>query len=165
MDDITPLHKMDLPASRQVSPAEQPKEPMHWASQEITTPKLIGIFIGLIIAGAISGLVLSKTQAFLRARSLSSPNTKKEAPKEVAGIKDKKTFSDATTGILKDGGFDGEGSHHLERPGGKSQNVYITSSTVDLSAYVDHKVTVHGQTFAAEKAGWLMDVGLVEVLD
>ena len=60
--------------------------------------------------------------------------------------------------------MEGEGSFHLERPGGTSQNVYLTSSTVDLSEYVGKKVKVYGETFQGEKAGWLMDVGLVEVL-
>jgi hypothetical protein len=43
-------------------------------------------------------------------------------------------------------------------------NVYLTSSTVDLSPFVGKKVRVWGQTFTGQKAGWLMDVGLVEVL-
>ena len=83
---------------------------------------------------------------------------------QTAGIADKKTFKDSSEGILKEGGIDGEGNFHLERPGGESQNVYITSTTVDLSKYVGKKVRVWGATFQGEKAGWLMDVGLVEVL-
>jgi hypothetical protein len=75
-----------------------------------------------------------------------------------------KNFKDQAEGTLKEGGIDGEGNFHLERPGGESQNVYLTSSTVDLSLYVGKKVRVYGQTFAGQKAGWLMDVGLVEVL-
>lgn len=81
-----------------------------------------------------------------------------------AGISDKKTFKDSSEGILREGGIDGEGNFHLERPGGKSQNVYLTSSTVDLSLYLNKRVRVQGETFNAQKAGWLMDVGLIEVL-
>lgn len=80
-----------------------------------------------------------------------------------AGIADKKTFKDTAEGILREGGIDGEGNFHLERPGGKSQNVYLTSTTVDLSEYIGKKIKIHGETFSAQKAGWLMDVGLVEV--
>ena len=80
------------------------------------------------------------------------------------GIKDKKTFKDNAEGILRDGGIEGEGQFHLERPGGISQNVYLTSTTVDLSQLIGKKVRVWGETFSAQKAGWLMDVGLVEVL-
>lgn len=74
-------------------------------------------------------------------------------------------FKDSAEGTLKKGGLDGEGEYHIERPGGESQNVYVTSSTVDLSLFVDRKIKVHGQTFQGQKAGWLMDVGQVEVLN
>lgn len=98
-----------------------------------------------------------------------SPSTQKETSsqsgsKKTAGIANKETFKDKAEGILKEGGIDGEGNFHLERPGGKSQNVYLTSTTVDLSDFVGKKVRVWGETFQAEKAGWLMDVGLVETL-
>lgn len=80
-----------------------------------------------------------------------------------AGIKDQKVFTDSAEGMLREGGFEDEGSFHLERPGGKSQNVYLTSSTVDLSQFIGKRVKVMGKTFAAQKAGWLMDVGYIEV--
>ena len=51
------------------------------------------------------------------------------------------------------------------RPGGESQNVYLTSSVVDLDLFVDHKIRIWGETFSAQKAGWLMDVGRVEVIE
>ncbi len=102
---------------------------------------------------------------FLGRRLSSFPLTnKKIETKNKEGVADKKTFRDQAEGVLKEGGIDGEGSFHLERPGGPSQNVYLTSSTVDLSKYVGKKVRVYGETFAAEKAGWLMDVGLVEII-
>lgn len=157
MEDITPIHKIDS------DPPANTSMPSTGGSSEFSTPKLVGIFLGLILLGAVTGFGISKVQSVMRSNSLTAANN--EAPKEVAGMKGKANFKDSATGILKDGGFEGEGSHHLERPGGKSQNVYVTSSTVDLSEYIDHKVTVHGETFAAEKAGWLMDVGLVEVLN
>jgi hypothetical protein len=83
----------------------------------------------------------------------------------VVGSDDTKTFSDEASGTLVEGGIDGEGAYHLERPGGESQNVYMTSSVVDLAPMVGKKVKVWGKTFAGEKAGWLMDVGRVEVLE
>ena len=67
-------------------------------------------------------------------------------------------------GTLKKGGIQDEGQFHLVRPGGDSQNVYLTSSIVDLSKFVDKKIKVWGQTQKARVAGWLMDVGKVEVL-
>jgi len=82
----------------------------------------------------------------------------------VVGADDKSQFPDEAEGVLVEGGIDGEGTHHLERPGGPSQNVYVTSSNVDLQKFVGKTVKVDGKTFAAEKAGWLMDVGQLEVL-
>ena len=52
----------------------------------------------------------------------------------------------------------------MVRPGGDSQNVYMTSGTVDLSKFINKNIKVWGQTQAAQHAGWLMDVGRIEVL-
>jgi len=79
------------------------------------------------------------------------------------GSTDTSTFKDAAEGTLQNGGIDGEGQYHLVRPGGDSQNVYLTSSTLDLSKFMGKKIKVWGQTQAAQKAGWLMDVGKVQV--
>jgi hypothetical protein len=75
------------------------------------------------------------------------------------------SFKDSAEGYLEDGGLDGEGSHKLLRPGGESQTVYLTSSVTDLSELAGVEVKVWGETFKGQKAGWLMDVGRVEVLD
>lgn len=80
-----------------------------------------------------------------------------------AGVTDTKAFPDTAEGKLEAGGIDGEGAFHLVRPGGDSQNVYMTSSAVDLAQFIGKKVKVWGQTQTAQKAGWLMDVGKVEI--
>lgn len=80
-----------------------------------------------------------------------------------AGIADEATFKDSAEGTLEEGGMTGEGTHHLTRDGGPSQNVYLTSTVVNLDDFVGKKVKVFGQTISAKKAGWLMDVGLVKV--
>ncbi len=123
--------------------------------------KFIIMLVVAIVAGCVIGSVfaMSKKSKTDQAGSISNKPAEK-----VVGISDKKTFKDQAEGVLKEGGIEGEGAFHLERPGGKSQNVYLTSSTVDLSQYVGKKVRVHGETFAAQTAGWLMDVGLVEIL-
>lgn len=79
------------------------------------------------------------------------------------GVSDTKQFPDTAEGVMKEGGVEGEGAFHLERPGGESQNVYLTSAVVDLSQFIDKKVKVWGQTQTAKHAGWLMDVGKLEV--
>lgn len=111
-----------------------------------------------VVAGTFIGFGLTK----LNKKQITKTFVKTE---KTVGIADKKTFKDQAEGILKEGGIDGEGNFHLERPGGESQNVYLTSTTVDLSLYIGKKVRVWGETFSAEKAGWLMDVGLVEILE
>lgn len=84
---------------------------------------------------------------------------------ETFGSDDTDTYKDNAEGVLKEGGVEGEGQYHLVRPGGESQNVYLTSSLVDLSKFIDRKIKVWGQTQKAQKVGWLMDVGKVEVYD
>ncbi|NMC36499.1 hypothetical protein GYA49_05645 [Candidatus Beckwithbacteria bacterium] len=80
------------------------------------------------------------------------------------GVADERTFKDTAEGTLEKGGVDGEGSHHLVRPGGDSQTIYMTSSVIDLDQFVGRTVKVWGETFSAQKAGWLMDVGKLEVV-
>jgi len=126
-----------------------------------TYSKFFSLLLLVIVAGLIAGFIFSSTTTF---SSKDKQEAKSAKVEKTAGIADKKTFKDKAEGILKEGGVDGEGNFHLTRPGGESQNVYLTSSTVDLSQYTGKKIRVWGETFQAEKAGWLMDVGLVEVL-
>ena len=84
-------------------------------------------------------------------------------PGDVFGAKDENGFADEASGILEAGGINGEGTHKLIRSGGVSQTAYLTSSVLDLDQFVGFKITVWGETFSAQKAGWLMDVGRVKV--
>ena len=120
-----------------------------------TYPKFFSILAIVIVTGLIAGFFLSSTKT---SSSKDKQESKSAKVQKTAGIADKKTFKDKAEGILKEGGVDGEGNFHLTRPGGESQNVYLTSSTVDLSQYTGKKIRVWGETFQAEKAGWLMDV-------
>lgn len=122
---------------------------------------VLGLGSGFLIAqlSIATGVVDKKVEV----RELSSED---EITKGlVVGADDKSQFPDEAEGVLVEGGIDGEGTHHLERPGGPSQNVYLTSSNVDLQKFVGRKVKVDGKTFEAEKAGWLMDVGQLKVLE
>lgn len=126
--------------------------------KQIAKNSFVKIIIIMLTVGIIGGYVASM---------FNKPGNKllRNPPKgEIVGIADKKTFKDQAEGILKEGGIEGEGNFHLIRPGGPPQNVYLTSTTVDLSQYVNKKIKVWGATFEGQKAGWLMDVGLVEVL-
>ncbi|PIS14001.1 hypothetical protein COT65_01180 [Candidatus Shapirobacteria bacterium CG09_land_8_20_14_0_10_47_13] len=115
----------------------------------------------IIVAGGLTG-------RFLANRGLSSGGGVEvvQIGKEV-GIKDEKTFRDTASGRLEvDASNSGaEGSHKLIRPGGLSQTAYLISSVIDLDQFVGKCVQVWGETFAAQKAGWLMDVGRAKILD
>jgi len=123
---------------------------------------LLGIGSGYILALKKTGQLGSLTEVGLK-RGIEEGEEIKKGTK--VGVADEKTFKDSAEGDLEKGGVNGEGSHHLTRPGGESQNVYLTSSIIDLDQFVGRKVKVWGETFAAQKAGWLMDVGKLEVLE
>jgi len=127
------------------------------------TPKVIALLVVIVIVGLLSGYFISnKTGPMgVKTTSVSSSNASKGT---IIGSNDTSTFKDTAEGTLKEGGIDGEGAFHLVRPGGDSQNVYLTSSSVDLSKFIDKNIKVWGQTQKAQHAGWLMDVGRIEVL-
>ena len=124
------------------------------------------LFLILAVLGIATGYLLSKTQGAGLIGGPSSPLSKIGGPDKgkIFGSSDEKTFKDNAEGVLREGGIDGEGAYHLERLGGESQNVYLTSSVLDLSQFIGKKVKVWGETHTAEKAGWLMDVGRLQVL-
>lgn len=124
------------------------------------------VAIGMVVAGlgVGSGFLISKGKVNGLATGGPEVPGAKQTAKE-AGIADEKTFKDTATGVLKEGGIKGEGTHHLERDGGPSQNVYLTSTVIDLQSFAGKKVQVWGQTISAREAGWLMDVGKVKVVE
>lgn len=134
--------------------------------KSVFTKKLFIILLVTVILGGISGYVLSSKKGAsggtLISGSIDSTSISKGT---VVGSDDTKTFKDTAVGALKSGGINAEGQFHLVRPGGDSQNVYLTSSSVDLSKFVGKKIKVWGETQKAQYAGWLMDVGRVEVIE
>lgn len=128
------------------------------------SPKFIASIAVVVIVGIVIGYVASpKGGVTSGSATLSVGSTVEKGT--VVGSEDTKTFKDKAEGVLEEGGIEGEGQFHLVRPGGDSQNVYLTSSIVDLSQFLKKKIRVWGQTNSAKKAGWLMDVGRVEVLE
>lgn len=84
---------------------------------------------------------------------------------DVVGSADEKIFKDKAEGVIEKGTTSGEGSHSLLRSGGASKTANLTSSVIDLDQFVGMRVEVWGETFAAQKSGWLMDVGRIKVLE
>lgn len=123
------------------------------------------ILLAVTAVGLLSGyaLFLYKTTGTVR---LAGRDIQVVSSATEEGVKDASTFRDTATGKLaeNDGKITSEGTHILVRDG-PSQNVYMTSSVVDLSKYIGKTVQVWGETFKGQKAGWLMDVGRIKVVN
>src|SRR3989344_867129 len=114
-------------------------------------PMILGS-VAVVVLGVVTGWLLSGKPT-LKSAGGSAPNVVVNSNE--AGILDESTFKgDSAEGKLVEGGIGGEGTHHLERNGGPSKSVYLTSSVIDLESFVGKKVTVWGETLSAKKAGW-----------
>ncbi len=137
----------------------QQKIPIDW------NRKTYLILAAIILVGLFSGygLYSFKTNGTIRLAGKDVEIIK--TPSE-EGVKDASTFRDTATGMVQenDGKITNEGTHVLIR-GDASQNAYLTSSVIDLSKYIGKKVQVWGETFKGQKAGWLMDVGRIKVVN
>ncbi len=133
-------------------------------SKVLSSRKIIVLLVLLAFLGVGSGFLLAKYTAKTGNQIIPLSNIGPSMKGKSFGSGDTKTFKDTAEGKLADGGIDGEGQFHLVRPGGDSQNGYPRSSLVDLSQFIGKNIKVWGETQKAQKAGWLMDVGKVEVL-
>lgn len=119
---------------------------------------LLGVLIFSLILGVLTGYLIA-------GKRTGAPGA--DQPKNPQ--QDTRTFRDFAEGTLKkrpepqDPSEYVEGTHLLLRDG--TPPVALTSSVVDLSAYEGKKVKVYGETQKALQAGWLMDVGRVEVVE
>lgn len=145
------------------------EEPVITTQNEITMKNAFTIFAIVIVVGILSGYGFGYINSAKSTATTNSSGAKTLSGNDdvvsSAGIADKKTFPDKAEGKLMDktDKDPDEGSFKLIRPGGDSQTVYLTSSTVDLSEFTGKTVRVYGETFASDKVGWLMDVGFIEV--
>lgn len=129
-------------------------------------PKLLIALVVIVALGIGTGYLFAKKSGVINVGSLNNSGSSSSVPKgTIVGSSDTSTFKDTVEGVLEEGGSEGEGQFHLVRPGGDSQNVYLTSSIVDLSKFIKKKVKVWGETHKAQHVGWLMDVGRLEVLN
>jgi len=122
---------------------------------------LVGGAVVVVLLGVFTASVLANKLLGKQTSTETTPGVKVTSTE--AGLLDSGTKYDEATGDLKAGGIGNEGTHHLERDGGPSRYVYLTSSVIDLESFVGKKVQVWGQTIASKKAGWLMDVSKVKV--
>ncbi|MDA1079396.1 MAG: hypothetical protein O2840_01755 [bacterium] len=186
------MHKLDLttPQTPIIEPIETAVDELPPASnnralesgtshkqiEEKSSMKKRNVALGFSIAAIVAGIATGYGSFRLFAGSSTTAPTESAAVMsqvagdnvkngDVFGSPDTDAFNDPATGYLEAGGINGEGSHKLLRPGGDSQTVYLTSSVTDLDKLTGMEVKVWGETFKAQRAGWLMDVGRVEVID
>jgi len=121
---------------------------------------ILGTFV-IALAGVGTGWLLSEkgraTSGLTQTGGLKSLTE--------AGVSDESVFPDKVEGVLREGGIEGEGTHHLDRGMGVEKDVYLTSTVIDLESFVDKKVEVWGETISGKQAGWLMDVGRIKVIE
>lgn len=140
---------------RSIDQKNMPQDPKTTKKDAIV---VLVVYVVLLFLGVGTGYLLSQKGA--------SPLAPKGAPittNKIIGVQDASTFKDCATGKLEKDGLDGEGTHKLIRDGGPSQTAYLISSIVDLDQYVGLTVKACGQTLAAKKVSWLMDVGRLEL--
>lgn len=140
------------------------------SSMRKASKMFIPLCVVVVVAGVLTGFGLDKLNAKGNGNTFQGQTIEKVAKDaasiqsgQVFGSADESNFKDSAEGYMEAGGIDGEGTEHLLRPGGVSQTVYLTSSVTDLSKFEGMQVKVWGETFKGQKAGWLMDVGRVQV--
>ena len=119
------------------------------------------ISVVVVLAGIGAGYLFSGVSK----SSTLNPANEIIVTKNEAGIADESKFSTTTDGVLEEGGIGGEGNYHLVRGSGPSQYAYLTSSAVDLEPFLGKKVQIWGETMSGKKAGWLIDVGKIKVME
>lgn len=164
IDEPAALHNNQVSSTYSSNTVTSPTSSMPKSSQKaFMITSLIAVIAG-VITGFGGHKLMAKSQAPLApaTQPVAGENIEKGA---VFGSQDQNAFKDSAQGYLVKGGLEGEGSHHILRAGGVTQTVYLTSSVTDLDALEGMEVKVWGDTFKAQKAGWLMDVGRVEVVN
>jgi len=139
-----------------------------WDMKKVSLPTIVIALFLALLAGSATGFGASNLQTNSPANDNDSTLQQKISGEIKNGDifgSDSKNFKDSAEGYIEKGGVDGEGSHKLLRPGGVSQTVYLISSVVDLDKFAGMQTRIGGETYQGQKAGWLMDVGKVEILD
>lgn len=122
------------------------------------------IIIAVVVVsfGVFTGLILSSRSK--NANTAASASSFEESLPAEQKQSFNQTFRDSAEGVIQKNDSDkyAQGAWKLIRPGGEDQTAYLTSSVIDLDAYIGKKVKVYGETFGSSQVGWLMDVGKVE---
>jgi len=149
-----------------VGVVEESEESKDGNKKTLIVGLLVVLVLGVVTGGGLYYFTNQGKAGLGDGKATSGESLSKEMVKVggVYGLKDD-LFKDEAEGVVEANGSQGEGTHRLLREGGESQTAYLTSSVLDLDSFVGRRVKIWGQTFAAEKVGWLIDVGRVEVLE
>lgn len=176
------MHKLDLSSPQADQPVVDQHQPINdnqfsaglVKPLETQKPMSKSSYTGFIVAAIIAvlaGIGTGYGSFKLYAKSTNGSSSVQQVATagsikdgDIFGSTDKDSFKDSARGFLEAGGLENEGTHHLLREGGPTQTVYLTSSVTDLSKLEGMEVEVWGETFKGQKAGWLMDVGRVQVV-
>jgi hypothetical protein len=163
---------MDIPnlAQNQQLPESKPIKSINLKNSKII------IFI-IIILAIVSGFWASRFWPLGKSSDISSSLSQKDVA-STENIKSQeelvvgklygntsKAFKDKAVGVIEKGDINGEGTHILNREGGESQRASLISSVVDLDLFIDKKVEIKGETNASTKTSWLLDVGIIKILE
>lgn len=164
---------MDIPNLAQT---KEPTNPVSQTSKKSDNSKTVIAIV--LILGLVSGFWISRffplkqsnnsiIESITQSDVTSADDIKSESDLVVGTAygDTAKTFKDSATGTIEKGGVNGEGTHTLNREGGKTQRAALTSSVLDLDLFVNKKVEIKGETNASSKAGWFLDVGVVKILE
>lgn len=142
-------------------------------NENIISIPILAIVLALSITGGFFASRLKPASTSKDQNSFLSTDTVANTPPDTAEKVEvgkvygnlEKNFKDVATGTLEKGSINGEGTHILNRSGGKSQRASLTSSAVDLDLFLGKNVEVRGETNASTKTSWLMDVGSIKVVE
>jgi len=128
-------------------------------------PIIIGSVL-VVLLGVGTGWLLSGSRASTGKHQVvvgeSGGADKSGSDSEVGEVTDE---AHEAEGTLLEGGLDGEGTYRLEREGGSSQTICLTSTVLDLSSFVDKKVVLWGETMSSVQCPWLMDVVKIKEIE
>lgn len=155
----TEVHAVSNPAMSEPVASEPVVKPF---PKDNKNKMLINLVLSIVVifAGVGTGWIASRVNAGEPEKS----DTAVMGLEAVSDAIDEEVFNESAQGMLVEGGIEGEGTHHLDRGLGEEKMVYLISSVIDLQSFVGKKVEIRGKSVAGNKAGWLMDVVKVKLM-
>lgn len=117
---------------------------------------LISVCLVAILLGIFSGFYLSSNKPDTASKAQAQKATEENANVQI----DENLIKDTVSGVLREGGVNGEGTHKIETGNG---DVAILSGSLYLDSFIGNKVTVWGRSISSPNVDWLIDVAKVKV--